>query len=120
MIKARQKNVMFSARFLFCFSCGLMKARSGNKKISDCSVQPLPFDFTSSATWKKNQFYNSPEDAEIECLIVIPIEFISESGDHILVKYANSASLAQMSLPYVITFCFTAVRKIYFYTRLIV
>lgn len=69
---------------------------------------------------EKNQFYNSPEDAEIECLIVIPIEFISESGDHILVKYANSASLAQMSLPYVITFCFTAVRKIYFYTRLIV
>lgn len=26
---------------------------------------------------------NSPDDVEIECLIVIPMEFISESGDHI-------------------------------------
>lgn len=59
-------------------------------------------------------FPHLPEEAEIECLIVIPIELISESGDHIVTfYYANILHrlvLLECPCTYVITFYFTAVR----------
>jgi hypothetical protein len=39
--------------------------------------------------WKnrENERINSPDEAEIECrIVVIPIELISDSGDHIVLR----------------------------------
>lgn len=62
-----------------------------------------------------NDFSNLPEEAEIECLIVIPIELISESGDHIVIVLVmriiyTVLLLLECPCTYVITFYFTAVR----------
>lgn len=85
---------------------------------SRCSIIFLDFSVNIS------QLDNSPEDAEMECLIVIPMEFISESGDHILCNVQNCFSVVgvhscllfvKVSLwPYVITFYFTVVENVLF------
>lgn len=60
-----------------------LNSHSSRRASSQSSSSRPSIIFLNFSVNISHQLDNLPEDADTECLIVIPMEFISESGDHI-------------------------------------